>query len=189
MNLMRDFMASREKLTGDWRIKYDDSENLPFLEISDLPVIAGFTGYVKTQSRKIRKKVFYRGQPKDWDLIPSLFRDDDNIVLDDHRIAQRLSAYKELVKETKLKYKNVGRFQVADIDPILQHYGIRTPWIDLVDNIFVAIWFAIHKFEKESNGISRCKPSSEKFGWIYYFQVSDDIKYYDLRENYISLSL
>lgn len=29
-------------------------------------------------------------------------------------------------------------------EPILQHYGIRTRWIDLVDNAWVALWFACH---------------------------------------------
>jgi len=30
------------------------------------------------------------------------------------------------------------------VEPLLQHYGIRTSWIDLVDNIWVALWFACH---------------------------------------------
>ena len=31
-------------------------------------------------------------------------------------------------------------------EPLLQHYGIRTRWIDVVDNIWVALWFASHRF-------------------------------------------
>jgi hypothetical protein len=31
-------------------------------------------------------------------------------------------------------------------EPLLQHYGIRTRWIDVVDNIWVALWFACHRF-------------------------------------------
>ena len=27
----------------------------------------------------------------------------------------------------------------------MQHYGISTTWIDLVDNIWVAIWFSVHR--------------------------------------------
>jgi hypothetical protein len=30
-------------------------------------------------------------------------------------------------------------------EPLLQHYGLATTWIDLVDNIWVALWFACHK--------------------------------------------
>ena len=59
----------------------------------------------------------------------------------------------------------------------------------MVDNIFIAIWFAVNKFKIDRNGISKVIPSNEKFGWIYYFWVSREIKYFDLRENYSSLSL
>ena len=29
-------------------------------------------------------------------------------------------------------------------EALLQHYGLKTTWIDLVDNIWVALWFACH---------------------------------------------
>lgn len=29
-------------------------------------------------------------------------------------------------------------------EALLQHYGLRTTWIDLVDNIWVTLWFACH---------------------------------------------
>jgi hypothetical protein len=29
-------------------------------------------------------------------------------------------------------------------EPLLQHYGLRTTWIDLVDNVWVALWFACY---------------------------------------------
>ncbi|GAA0468199.1 hypothetical protein Ade02nite_79030 [Paractinoplanes deccanensis] len=31
-------------------------------------------------------------------------------------------------------------------EPLLQHYGIRTRWLDLVGNIWSALWFACHHF-------------------------------------------
>ena len=30
-------------------------------------------------------------------------------------------------------------------EPLLQHYGLSTTWIDLVDNIWVALWFACNQ--------------------------------------------
>jgi hypothetical protein len=187
---MRKFLEDRKHLIGKWGIEYVDSNKLRYLKIRDFPILAGFTGYLKFQCRKRdgKAKVFYRGQNKDFDLTPSLFRDYDDIEIDNKRIANRLKAYKELLEKTSVLYK-ARRFKNENLNPILQHYGIRTPWIDLVDNIFVAIWFAINKFEENSNGILECKPSSEKHGWIYYFQVNDDIEYYDLRERHSSLSL
>jgi hypothetical protein len=32
----------------------------------------------------------------------------------------------------------------AAVEPLLQHYGIRTRWLDVVDNIWIALWFACH---------------------------------------------
>jgi hypothetical protein len=177
-------------LVGDWKVKYINSDSLPYLLIHDLPLIAGFTGYLKFQSMSANEnnKVFYRGQIEDYDLIPSLLRDHKGIVTDNDRINRRLKAYGELVAKTPSIYK-ADRFRNENLNPIFQHYGIKTPWIDLVDNIFVAIWFAVNKFEKDSMGLVRCTPSKENYGWIYYFQISNDLKYYDLREHHSSLSL
>jgi len=46
-----------------------------------------------------------------------------------------------------------GTYRAA-IEPLLQHYGIRTRWLDLVDNIWIALWFACHeqKTEYEATG-------------------------------------
>ena len=30
-------------------------------------------------------------------------------------------------------------------EPLLQHYGIQTTWLDIVDNVWVALWFAVHR--------------------------------------------
>lgn len=33
----------------------------------------------------------------------------------------------------------------AVVEPLLQHYGLGTRWIDVVDNIWIALWFACHR--------------------------------------------
>lgn len=37
-----------------------------------------------------------------------------------------------------------GTYRAA-VEPLLQHYGVNTRWIDVVDNIWVALWFACHR--------------------------------------------
>ena len=37
-------------------------------------------------------------------------------------------------------------------EPLLQHYGLRTTWIDIVDNIWVALWFAVHRSHSFGRG-------------------------------------
>lgn len=48
----------------------------------------------------------------------------------------------ERYPETFCKYLSISEY---DLEPLLQHYGISTTWLDLVDNIWVALWFACHK--------------------------------------------
>ena len=73
-----------------------------------------------------------------------------------------------------------NRFEREDVGPLLQHYGIRTNWLDLVDNIFTAIWFASYDNQNE-------------WGYIKFFtdknQNSEELAVYDLRERHSSLSL
>lgn len=38
-------------------------------------------------------------------------------------------------------------------EPLLQHYGIRSRWLDVVDNLWVALWFACHSFVRVSQHI------------------------------------
>lgn len=35
----------------------------------------------------------------------------------------------------------------AATEPLLQHYGLQTRWLDVVDNVWIALWFACHKLE------------------------------------------
>ncbi|MBZ4488077.1 FRG domain-containing protein [Microbacterium sp. cx-55] len=46
-------------------------------------------------------------------------------------------------------YRGVRR---ASVEPLLQHYGIRTRWVDLVDNAWVALWFACHEYVMTDGG-------------------------------------
>ena len=93
-----------------------------------------------------------------------------------------------MVEETPKLYK-ATRFWTENISPILQHYGIQTPWIDLVDNIYIAIWFATHRSSRRENGFVEFVKSEVNHGWIYFFETTIGVRYYDLREHHSSLSL
>jgi hypothetical protein len=43
-------------------------------------------------------------------------------------------------------------FDEQAIEPLLQHYGLSTTWIDIVDNIWVALWFSCHKCMSMNSG-------------------------------------
>ncbi len=40
----------------------------------------------------------------------------------------------------------LSRFPEEFHQPLYQHYGVNTQWVDLVDNIWVAIWFGMQEF-------------------------------------------
>ncbi|GAA2074685.1 FRG domain-containing protein [Aeromicrobium tamlense] len=59
----------------------------------------------------------------------------------------------------------VGSTFRAVVEPLLQHYGIRTRWLDVVDNIWIALWFACHT--EETAGVrhafhARRSPDAER---------------------------
>ena len=47
----------------------------------------------------------------------------------------------------------------------LQHYGIKTPWLDVVRNIHTAIWFATHTLD-DGPSPRVVKRSMEEYAWI-----------------------
>ena len=50
------------------------------------------------------------------------------------------------------------------VEPLLQHYGLRTTWVDVVDNIWIALWFACHEFVAER--------SSSRFDYAHHLKRS-----------------
>lgn len=62
----------------------------------------------------------------------------------------------------------------------MQHYGIRTTWIDLVDNIWVALWFSLMDCYSESGGaflhFDPRRPAENEFGYILLVSVEESGK-------------
>ena len=103
-------------------------------------------GYLKHVLGQRGATVLFRGQTALWkECIPSLFRTKG--PLSQHVQSRRIQQLEEYVKEAR----QAGAFIQGQRHPfefaheaILQHYGIRTRWLDVVDNIWVALWFAVH---------------------------------------------
>jgi hypothetical protein len=187
-SLMEKFITDRKRLKSYSSLKYESRAPRPYLFMDHPEVLAGFAGYLKFQCLKKdpKTKVFCRGQVNDYPSIPSLFRGKD---LSDGHLKRRLAAYDALVCKAKNLY-NASRFQQENIHAIFQHYGLKTTWLDLVDNVFVALWFATHKYFGEKNGNkAHYKISRKQFGHIYFYATTPKTKYFDLREEHSSLSL
>jgi hypothetical protein len=99
-------------------------------------------GYLKhTRAVKVGKGVFFRGQTRLYDsLSPTLLRG----VRDGPPNVKRREALAELLLQIQTDRKALRAVDSFCHEPLLQHYGIRTTWLDVVDNIWVALWFACH---------------------------------------------
>lgn len=89
---------------------------------------------------------YFRGQNKDWDLKPGIFRDD----LDDAFVNNYDQIYEDIAKEypENLKYipfeDNLEQMEKrANQLAYLQHYGYRTSLLDITKNPFIALQFML----------------------------------------------
>ncbi len=154
--------------------------------------LAALAGYLKRTAPKTsdgRPPVFCRGESENHvGLKPSLFRraTSGGIVL--HLVA----AEARLEDGVKSTFKQMARFSERDISAILQHYGVRTTWVDLVDNLFIAVWFALNTATKESGRLSY-ERSRARFGFVKFVQPWVDglpqLRVKDLRAEFLPLSL
>lgn len=102
-----------------------------------------------------RHQVFLRGCTQDHPAsVPSLFRDKsrNGFTYCRETVIQLWDAYQALLnalhKELAPK-RAKSRWRRRNLGAVLQHYGIKTPWLDVVRNLHTAIWFATHELESD----------------------------------------
>lgn len=102
----------------------------------------GYFKYVQCTSVTHNYQIFFRGQEKAYSksFQPALYRkcSQPGTIMDRNGLLNRQIS---LVRETE------ARFEKTDdsvVEGVLQQYGMRTRWIDAVDNIWIALWFACH---------------------------------------------
>ena len=176
--LIQKFIKNRRYLTrGGVKLEYIEGDNSPYIFIDNPVVIAGFAGFIK--NHVINGEVYFRGEPGNYQhIVPSLFREGGSPLTSNELIQKRYRAYAELKFTVYNHFKNkVSRFKKEEIDNLFQHYGIRSPVIDMVDNIYIAIWFAMYG-------------NRSAYGYIRLMQAaSPDLTISDLRKTHSSLSL
>ena len=170
IDLMQKFLRDRTYLSSFRNYMAFSTDGRPHLVIANPAILATFMGYVKFQlhQQKSGLEVFFRGQTKNYpEIVPSLLRGDDI-----NRINLRSQAYEELKKRSRKLFNN-KRFRVETIDNFFQHYGIKSKTLDLVDNLYIAVWFATNSWRQLKDFERLCihEPSNEEFGWIYFMAV------------------
>lgn len=133
-------------------------------------------------------KVLMRGQPADYPgMVPGLFRPPTNSI----EPSRLVSAESRLEKQVRRRIK-LGRFKKPQLAALLQHYGYRTTWLDVVDNLWTAIWFATNSIEPANTRVRCAARRTSGTGWIYFLVAdgrSGGCTAIDLRETHHGLSL
>ena len=101
-------------------------------------------GYLKYQLGMKNYGLVFRGQADlyEKELKPSLYRGIKT---------QQSATFKqeELNKTITHAQKDVAEIfkgvKPPFVTPLLQHYGLKTEWLDVVDNIWIALWFACYE--------------------------------------------
>ena len=132
--------------------------------------LAAFVAYCSGKYRRI----YLRGCTIDHPYcVPTLFRCDGvGQQYDYPECTRRWYAYRDLL--TRLRRILDGRrWHRPELGAVLQHYGLKTPWVDVIRNFYTAIWFATRD---EADG-NACSP----FGWIsLYANKRKELRVIDL---------
>ncbi|MFK5947419.1 MAG: FRG domain-containing protein [Methylococcales bacterium] len=131
----------------------DTNSNIEVLHINDSHALIKAAGYLKFSHAGVDKSeaIYFRGERKIYgSLSPTLFRNVRLAKSKENRVSSVNNAVKSF-NDTCSIFKKFGSYAH---EPLLQHYGIATSWIDLVDNLWVALWFACHQ-AKASGEISQ----------------------------------
>lgn len=173
-------LARRGGLAKRLGVEYID-EAWPYLKVESGVGVARVVGEAKRDSR-CDGRVFVRGQVENHGaMCPALFRGatSDVVCLS--------SAEKEFIAKVGERI-NVGRFKAPNTAALLQHYGFRTTWLDVLDNLFVAYWFASHKISVKPGGLIEIRKSKAPSGWLFLIQPPAAASVVDLRIEHHPLS-
>jgi len=166
---MRDFMeefSARTGLRKKARLSYR-ADGRPRICCDQPVVVARFVSEARQEAERRwpGARVLLRGQPEDYPgMVPGIFRKQRGLPEKTLRRAE--VCLQELLRRTLPRNK---RFQRPDLPALLQHYGVRTTWLDVVDDLRIASWFSMHRI---SDG--RAELRTEGSGWIYLLSTRTD---------------
>lgn len=134
--------------------------------VHDLTQFIGFGKYMNNQ----KCNVYLRGQNDLYNgkLIPSLYRGRTNLE-------SITGKYNKRMNKLKVDIDSFSQYDRCVLEPLLQHYGVKTTYLDLVDNVWVALWFALHQTKSESiNSHEYVYYSSNTNKYSYIILVATD---------------
>jgi hypothetical protein len=134
-------MADFDRLTiRDAKAVADKASGKPVFHVTDSHALTQAAGYLK-HICGANENIYFRGQSQLYaTLTPSLFRGRTRQQAQSDAVSELRGVIGRAVSQANL----FNSFDSVFYEPLLQHYGLRTTWLDLVDNVWVALWFACH---------------------------------------------
>jgi len=141
-------------------LKCGKSINVYTIEtVHDLTQFIGFGKYINNHSGN----VYLRGQTELYNgaMTPSLYRGKTKADSITWKYNEKMN---KVISGTRI----FQQYNRSVFEPLIQHYGIKTPYLDLVDNVWVALWFALHQAK------TRVINSHE---YVYYYENTNEYSY------------
>lgn len=160
-----------------WGVRAPKSTDFhrPMFYIMDYRGLALSTGIVRYMLSKsnIKRRIFYRGQEQSWPLRPSLYRFCE--TKEEVREAEQwLEKALDCIRDV---FDKEGTDDLREA--LAQHYSLKTRYIDVVDHIQTALWFAYDHVKKAGERSRK----DEAVGYIQVIAIPEkDATIYDLRE-------
>lgn len=165
------------KVNGPTHVSVREQDGRQWLDVNDPAMLASFVAFCKARLSSQGLRVYLRGQSKlHAALVPSLFRG-----VDQRQMQCRWKAYRSFLGELPRVVKGT-RFTKRNFGAVLQHYGFHTPWLDMVDDLHVAIWFALNNF-KEQGGECHYRSTDAEQGWLVIVSVAREHRVLNLRNH------
>jgi len=177
--------AERKYLSKRHHLAYCFNGGWPYLALDSPLLLARFNAEIRQAvvARRPSARVYCRGQDRHFDYMrPGLFRPPN----DRYPPQCLLAAERDFAAELAIG-SAAQRFRRPHLPALLQHYGIRTSWLDVVDNLYVAIWFATHI----KRGDAWIDKRSGDCGWLYFISTANStscLTVMDFRDSHHHLS-
>lgn len=143
-----------------------DQNGIKILDVEESHALIMAAGYLKHNTLE---GIYFRGQSNYYDeLRPALYRSIDT----DAAKYSRETRLNKKIDEYRVACPAFSKFGDYAAEPLLQHYGLQTTWLDLVDNIWVALWFACHEAKSTRDGHflhfqKRIPSELNKYAYVY----------------------
>jgi hypothetical protein len=157
----------------------DPSTGIDVFHVEDPHALVQAAGYLKyIHGSNGAEHIFFRGESKLYGTLPpTLFRGVSSARGQTRKIGLLASA----LASARGNNKTLQSINPYIHEPLLQHYGLKTSWIDVVDNIWVALWFACHKAYavgpiNEYLHFEQRTVSKDPGGFAYILMIATDSK-------------